>query len=428
MKVKRYVVNDMNEAMIMIKNELGKDAIILSSRKVRGTGFWSFFTKSKYEVTAAVEEDQVIKNATHSMHTVGKDKKVLETYMQVKEHETVKQGELANTFNSQTDKNPDIQKINSEISELKEMMNQLVTNLTAGDAADGHSGASVKGTSIKKAVVEDQKTQSHEEDEDIKVFSGLPIEEKILRLLKEKDIDDQFAKKIADLLLYDIDSLENDMQGELRAIVSKLLGKPYTIDQLEPEKRIFFFVGPTGVGKTTTLAKLAAKLSLVDNKKVALITADTYRIAAVDQLKTYSEILGIPLSVIYEPDELESTLQKYADRDCILIDTAGRSQNSKEFKSDITELLQYVEKPEIFLVISLTTGYKEIRKILLSYDFLEDFKLLFTKLDESSSYGNVLNARMLTNKSLSYFTIGQSVPDDIEIANPERIVDYIVGD
>ncbi len=123
-----------------------------------------------------------------------------------------------------------------------------------------------------------------------------------------------------------------------------------------------------------------------------------------------------------------STLNKYMDRDYILIDTAGRSQNSKEFVSDVAALLEYVEDPEIFLVISLTTGYKEISKILEAYSFLADYKLLFTKLDESSSLGNVLNARMMTNKSLSYFTIGQSVPDDIEIANLEKIVNYIVGD
>lgn len=110
------------------------------------------------------------------------------------------------------------------------------------------------------------------------------------------------------------------------------------------------------------------------------------------------------------------------------MDTAGRSQNAKEFESDVEALLEYVENPEIFLVISLTTGYKEIKRIIDAYDFLENYRLLFTKLDESSSLGNVLNARMLTNKSLSYFTIGQSVPDDIEVANPDRIVNYIVGE
>ena len=134
------------------------------------------------------------------------------------------------------------------------------------------------------------------------------------------------------------------------------------------------------------------------------------------------------MTVIYEPDELPMTLNKYMDRDYVLIDTAGRSQNAKEFEADVAALLEFVDDPEIFLVISLTTGYKEIRKILDAYSFLADYKLLFTKLDESSSLGNVLNARMITNKSLSYFTIGQSVPDDIEVANPDKIVNYIVGE
>jgi len=173
---------------------------------------------------------------------------------------------------------------------------------------------------------------------------------------------------------------------------------------------------------------LAARLSLINNKTVGLITADTYRIAAVDQLKTYSEILGLPLKVIYEPEEVKDALNRYNDKDCILIDTAGRSHKSDELLQDLKGILTYVENPEIFLVISMTTGYKDIKSIIGSYKFLDDYKLLLTKLDETSSLGNVLNIKLETGKPLSYFTIGQSVPDDIEIANTDKIADYIVGE
>ncbi len=121
-------------------------------------------------------------------------------------------------------------------------------------------------------------------------------------------------------------------------------------------------------------------------------------------------------------------MKKYKDKDFVLVDTAGRSHKSDELKNDLDNLLKHLKNPEIFLVISLTTGYKDIVSILNSYEFLKDYKLLFTKLDEASSLGNILNVRAHTGKPLSYFAIGQSVPDDIEIANVDRVVNFIVGE
>lgn len=256
-------------------------------------------------------------------------------------------------------------------------------------------------------------------------------EDRLERLLGDKDLTAESIKRIRQILkgrLNIDESTDQNIRNTVRLIVKEILEEPYTIDESEVGKRIFLFAGPTGVGKTTTLAKLAARLSLVNNKTVGLITADTYRIAAVDQLKTYSEILGLPLKVIYEPEEISDALGRYGDKDCVLIDTAGRSHKSEELFHDLKGILTYVENPEIFLVISMTTGYKDIRSIIDSYKFLDDYKLLLTKLDETSSLGNVLNIKLETGKPLSYFTIGQSVPDDIEVANIDKIADYIVGD
>lgn len=409
MKVKRYLVNDMNEAMIMIKNELGKDAIILSSRKVKTNGFWGIFGKSKFEVLAAIEDEAQVKSVEAIAKSTDRDKTIIETYRKVKEAA------------EPAEKSEEMQQFNHELSELKNMVNQLV-NLQKTNHDKPHINTKkIEDLSDEKAVTNPGDHLAS------KIAKGSSELEKLKAYLMDKDLDLEFAEKIAEIMFYE-DEAPKDLNSELKDVVQRLLGRPYVIEKTSTKPKVCFFVGPTGVGKTTTLAKLAAKLSLIENKKIGLITSDTYRIAAVDQLKTYSEILGIPLTVIYEPDELPMALSKYSDRDYILIDTAGRSQNSREFESDVAELLEYVEDPEIFLVISLTTGYKEIRKILEAYDFLADFKLLFTKLDESSSLGNVLNARMLTNKSLSYFTIGQSVPDDIEVANPDRIINYIVGE
>lgn len=411
MKVKRYLVNDMNEAMIMIKNELGKDAIILSSRKVKTNGFWGIFGKSKFEVLAAIEEEAQVKSVEAIAKSTDRDKSIIETYRKVKE------------ASEPSEKSEEMQQFNNELSELKSMVNQLVNLQKTNNEA-----LSVKSLNTSIETEDNPRKESaNEATQKISLSSESPESNKFKMYLMNKDLDHEFAEKITEIMFYE-DEVPKDLNSELRNIVQRLLGRPYVIEKTGSKPKVCFFVGPTGVGKTTTLAKLAAKLSLIENKKIGLITSDTYRIAAVDQLKTYSEILGIPLTVIYEPDELPMALSKYSDRDYILIDTAGRSQNSQEFESDVAQLLEYVEDPEIFLVISLTTGYKEIRKILEAYNFLADYKLLFTKLDESSSLGNVLNARMLTNKSLSYFTIGQSVPDDIEVANPDRIINYIVGE
>lgn len=405
MKVKRYLVNDMNEAMIMIKNELGKDAIILSSRKIRPNGLFGLFGKSKFEVLAAIEDQVQLKTAEQQMQSSDRDKSVIETYMKVKEQSVPAQ------------KSAEIVQLNQDMFELKQMVNQLVNQ------QNSNSGAASSPEMVKDAGSERMNAGKSIE---LNMSINSPMEQ-VKQWLMERDVEKAHADKIADILFFNGEAPE-DVSTSLKQVIQKLLGKPYTIEKTGSNPKICLFVGPTGVGKTTTLAKLAAKLSLIENKKIGLITSDTYRIAAVDQLKTYSEILGIPLTVIYDADELPATLSKYSDRDYILIDTAGRSQNSREFESDVAALLEYVEDPEIFLVISLTTGYKEIRKILDAYSFLADYKLLFTKLDESSSLGNVLNARMLTNKSLSYFTIGQSVPDDIEVANPDKIISYIAGE
>lgn len=409
MKVKRYLVNDMNEAMIMIKNELGKDAIILSSRKVKGNGLFAIFGKAKFEVLAAIEEQVQLKDSEARLQSSDRDKSVIDTYMQVK----------AGSGNTQ--KQSEFNQLNQDLNELKQMVNQLVMK----NGSPVEENTLIKNEPFKSGI--DYPSFPGANKSAITEPSELTSIEQVRQWLIDRDVDKVHADKITDILFYN-GEVPEDISKSLKMVIQKLLGKPFTIEKTDAKPKVCFFVGPTGVGKTTTLAKLAAKLSLMENKKIGLITSDTYRIAAVDQLKTYSEILGIPLTVIYEADELPSTLNKYMDRDYILIDTAGRSQNSKEFVTDVANLLEYVENPEIFLVISLTTGYKEISKILEAYSFLADYKLLFTKLDESSSLGNVLNARMMTNKSLSYFTIGQSVPDDIEIANLDKIVNYIVGD
>jgi flagellar biosynthesis protein FlhF len=187
------------------------------------------------------------------------------------------------------------------------------------------------------------------------------------------------------------------------------------------------FVGPTGVGKTTTIAKIAANFALNHKKNVGFITADTYRIAAVEQLKTYAEILGMPVSVIYSPSEIRSAIIEFSDKDLILIDTAGRSHRNKSQFEELKTLVAASGANEAFLVLSATTSIGSCKEILKNYDFLKDYKLIFTKLDEVREAGIILNVKSHSKKSLSYLTTGQSVPDDIEVANIDKITKILLG-
>ena len=183
--------------------------------------------------------------------------------------------------------------------------------------------------------------------------------------------------------------------------------------------RIVALLGTTGVGKTTTLAKIAAKFVLEQRTNVALITADTYRISAVEQLKTYSDILELPLEIVYNPQELASALERHRDKELILIDTAGRSQHNEYQLRELEEFLRVNPRIEKHLVISATTKYTDARHIINKFSQVEPDKIIFTKIDETASLGMIINLLRDKKYALSYLTTGQSVPDDIERASSD---------
>jgi flagellar biosynthesis protein FlhF len=249
----------------------------------------------------------------------------------------------------------------------------------------------------------------------------------IYNLLIKNEVEEEFAEKLVKLAWDMKEKKGIDFTISMGEVIMESLGKPKPLEIKPGERRTALFLGPTGVGKTTTLAKLAAIYSIQHQKKVGLITADTYRIAAVDQLRIYAQILGIPLSIIYSPDELKDAIKYHEDKDIILIDTAGKSIKNREQEKEINQLLLSREIDEIYLVLGSNISYKGCVNIIESYRFLPDYKLLFTKVDEITSYGIILNCCLLTQKPLSYFTTGQDVPDDIEIVNPEKIKNLLIG-
>ncbi|MEA1976254.1 MAG: flagellar biosynthesis protein FlhF [Bacillota bacterium] len=385
MKIRRFTGRDMNEAIIKVKSELGMDAVILNSRKIKQPGLFGFLKKKIIEVVAAIDEEYKIETKYSSKSKI--------------------KAKLEAKADDKDDKEKD-----NQTDEKIDKLTLLVENLE------------------KKIELIDNKENGEKE---IAEINNETSNNRYIKLLMGNDLSEklslQIMKQVNKRISVDTNN-EKTVLNAMKIVIKDYLGKPEVILTDYDKQKIFMFVGPTGVGKTTTLAKLAAKLSLRENKKVGLITSDTYRIAAVEQLKTYSEILGIPLSVIYETNEMEDAINDFKDKDFILIDTAGRNYKDKILREELEDMIGCMNQPEVYLVLSLVADYKNLVNVIKSYEFINDYKLIFTKYDEAVTFGNILNTKMYANKKLSYITNGQSVPDDIEVLNVDVLTDIIVGE
>lgn len=217
--------------------------------------------------------------------------------------------------------------------------------------------------------------------------------------------------------------------GALRESLSKVLAKIAThpVSKENRGRKILSFVGPTGVGKTTTLAKLAAINAVRQGRKTVLITLDTFRVAAVAQLESYARIMGVPLEVAVNRLELQKAIAKHSDSDLILIDTAGRSPNHKEAIRELREILDLPEDIHGYLVLSATEEYKNLLHADESFAALPFKSYIFTKLDEIQNASSMINFLIARDKPVSYFAAGQQVPEDIEAASKKKLASLILA-
>ncbi|MCF6097058.1 flagellar biosynthesis protein FlhF [Thermovorax subterraneus] len=368
MRIKTYVADNMQEALYKIKSELGKDAIILQTRQIKKGGIFGFFSRPKVEVIAASE---IVQTPKPQVKPISYEIPVRESSREIEE-------------------------IKNEISEVKD----LIKNLSAREiyrkpSEDLPPPLDVVYNELSSAEIEKSLID--------KMIYGLKSQ-------AEKDGLDKSA-----VITY----LKNQISTMINA------AEPINFTVEKPCKVVF--IGPTGVGKTTTIAKLAAMYSLNMGKKVGLVAADTYRVGAVEQLKTYGDLLEIPVEVVFEPADASRVMKKLSDCDLVLVDTMGTSPRNKMQIKRIKSLIEMVKPTEIHMVISVTTKAKDVYEILESYKELNYQKLVFTKLDETNSYGLMLNAIIFSNCSPSYLTAGQNVPDDIEVASGSKIADLILG-
>jgi len=394
MKIRRYVASNTQEAILKVKMDLGSEALIINTRKVRKKGLKGLFSKPMIEVLAAVDEYSVPRDSNAG------------TQNGIANNTNGSQAVLSKNAINSDEKEEKIANLENKILSIEETVRKL------------SSQVKTEGPSAAKKDVADHKSQVSR------------IADIFYSNLTKNEVDPDIARKLIDtaIAMAPAEKGVNDIAVRLYTIITDILGRPDTIKtNKEGKPTVVVFVGPTGVGKTTTLAKIAANFLLAQNKTVGLITADTYRIAAVEQLKTYAEILGIPVSVVYTASEIKDAINQHADKDLVLIDTAGRSHKNKTQVEELKELIRASNADEIYLVLSATTSTRNCRDIIESYSFLKDYKLIFTKTDETPVYGLMLNIRYMTGKSLSYITTGQSVPDDIETANIEKITKNLIG-
>ena len=282
---------------------------------------------------------------------------------------------------------------------------------------------------LEKQMIE-KETQTKQEEKAALANKNLACIQLIYNQLVSNEVDEKFANQIITEIegtLKKDSSMDIILASVYQKIILKL-GQPKTIEIVGKRPKFIFVIGPTGVGKTTTIAKIASKFKVEEKAKVAFLTADTYRIAAVEQLRTYANILGIPLKVIYSAEEVKQAKEEFADYDIVFVDTAGRSHRNKEQRDDIELLINSIpeDERETYLVLSATTKYRDLIKITEAYSEIVNYSLIFTKLDETSCIGNLFNIRMLTEAPLSYATFGQNVPDDITRIDAQSIAKQLL--
>ena len=394
MIIKKYVVNSMNEAVTRIRYELGKDAVIISQRKIRKKGFTGLFSKKVIEVTAAVDNlsknNKIDKNKAKIEDSPIKDSiEAIKKAMSIQIDNENNLEKLSTSVNKKTAKEDhdnvrvDNENENNLMKEMREMKNLLRNIIGTGDG----------------------------------VFSD---KNELYKTLKGYDLEEYLIEEIISRVNLDKSEIEIDEK------VRKVLESMIKVSEIK-DKGVIVLVGPTGVGKTTTIAKLAGRFALIEKKRVGLITVDTYRIGAVEQLRTYADIMNIPFEVVFSIKDMETAVESMQNCDIVLVDTTGRSSKNKMQISELRAFIDRVDSDNLHLVLSCTTKNSDIKSIVEGYRPLNYNNVIITKLDETTTYGSILNILNEAKKPLSYVAVGQNVPDDIKTLNVEEIISLITG-
>lgn len=370
--------------MKKIRKDLGKEAVILNSKIIYTGGFFGLFRKKNIEVIAALDNDMVQPSQIEKID-----------FSRVETNSEMKQKDMQSPQPVQNKTGENKEMILKEIHDVKQLIKQITSQ--------GHSSI-VHIPSPYREIYQKLLSQN--------------ISETILQQLTEDIYEHYYSKK---------EQVDKDNAYDF--IVQSL------VEYIKPlefgaalQKKYIALIGPTGVGKTTTLAKIASIKAIEQKKKVAFITTDTYRIAAVEQLKTYAKILNVPIEVCYNLNDFKQAVEKFTAFDHVFIDTAGRNFRNKKHIEDLKKTIDFHTEMETYLVFSLTAKEEDLEMIYQQFSNIAIDKLIFTKLDETSCCGSLLNLSYKYHKPIAFITTGQDVPDDIIVATQHTIINQIVGE
>ena len=380
MLVKRYHAKDMQQAMDTVIRELGSDAVILNSRKVRKKGFKNLFRKPVLEVMVAYDPANV-----------PSVKKLNEAYGA----ENAEKGQKEQKSKPVAASSEQLERLDKRIDSIDSMLSDFIE----------------KFSYVKREI-------TYDFPEEVQTLLLKLIENQV-----REELAHSLAKETEHMLKKQPDSNAVEI---LEHLMLEQFGRPEPILHKKFTQKVILVLGPTGVGKTTTIVKLAADFSVRQKKKVGIINTDTFRIGAQEQLQTYADILGVPLQVVYWVDELQNALDSMSDRDIIFVDTAGKRPGDDQHKKDLLDIVRISKPEDILLCLAATTGFAAVKEIVDTYGFVGEYRLMITKLDETKYRGPLLNISWYTQKPLAYVTTGQNVPDDIEVIDVEAITRQII--
>ncbi len=388
MIIKKYVASSMKEALSKIGKELGKDAVIISQRAIRKPGIKGLFSPKVVEITAAVE--------SKSNDLSWDDKEI--NSKSILPVDIVKNDEL---------------ELRQEVETMKSLINSYFST-----QSNNSINEEIKLEELDNKNKEESELQQEKASNSDIYFKE--VKERLRELDISKDIVEELLETIKiNIQVSSIDEIMNGIKEELGATIK--------IDSSEINGTIAL-VGPTGVGKTTTIAKLAGDLALVKKKKIGLITVDTYRIGAVEQLKTYADIMNIDFKVVFSLAEMEEAINSMKECDVILLDTTGRSSKNTMQVLELKAFLDRAKVDNAYLVVSATTKSGDMDIIANGFSNIKYKGLVLTKLDETSTYGSILNICRRTQVPIKFITVGQNVPDDIKVPLEDEIIKLVLGE
>ena len=425
MRVKTFEAASMQDALDIVKREMGEEAFILSTRTRRRPAALGLGEETVIEVTAAVDEAA---QAPAKEQAVGAPPLTygLRPSLEAPAPRTAPRPVREAARPQGPPPSPvDLQPLRRELLEIKGAVAALKDN-------DTRNATILEELDQLKTMLNRLQRQGMPP-------AQLQLPPSLLDLygdLAANDVEPMIALRLCEyaqraLTEQDGDAAAGNVDPErarlfLRRVIADFIPVAPPI-QLDPGKmRVAALVGPTGVGKTTTLAKLAAYAQLKLKQKVALLTLDTYRLAAVDQLQQYAQILQVPMHVALTVEDLRSAFRFYQDRALVLIDTPGHSPKDTEVLNQLRGLLDELPEVETHLVLSATTKPRDLSEIAARYEPLRPTRLLFTKLDETSTYGPILSTLVRVKRPLSYLGTGQEVPEALELATSRRVADLIL--